>query len=141
MTVDRYFPLAGRILIGLTFAFFGLGKALAYGQTVTQITSVGLPFPKLAWLAAITLEIGGGLLLVVGYKVRPVALLLAVFSIVTAVYFHGNIADQNTLVHFFKNVIIAGGLLHIASFGSGDFSIDRKLVSSHGVYAGLAPVR
>jgi putative oxidoreductase len=92
-----------------------------------MISAVGLPFPPLAFLAAVTLEIGGGLLLIAGFKVRPVAAFLAIFSIVTAIYFHANLADQNTFVHFFKNVMMAGGLLQVAAFGAGDFSVDERL--------------
>jgi len=141
MSTDRYLPFVGRILIGLTFTFFGLGKAIDCGKTVAMITAVGLPFPSLAFLAAVSLEIVGGLLLIVGYKVQPVPLLLAVFSIVTASYFHCNIADENTLVHFFKNVIIAGGLFQIAGFGAGAFSIDQRASRGSGNFAGLSTAR
>jgi len=123
----RYAPLAGRLLIGLPFILFGLGKATTYGATVSMIEAVGLPVPSLAAIGAVTLEIVGGALLVAGYKVRPVAALLAIFSLVTAFYFHGNIADQNTFVHFFKNVMMTGGLLQIVGFGAGALSLDDYL--------------
>jgi len=126
MTNTRYLPFAGRLLIGLPFLLFGVGKAVTYGATVAMIEAVGLPLPPLAFLGAVTLEIVGGLMLVLGYKVRPVAAILAVFSIVTAIYFHANLTDQNTFVHFFKNVMMAGGLLQIAHFGAGALSIDER---------------
>jgi putative oxidoreductase len=140
MNATRYFPLAGRLLIGLPFVLFGLGKATTYAATVSMIQASGLPFPPLAFLTAVTLEIAGGLMLVAGYKVRPVAFLLAIFSIVTAIYFHGNLADQNSFVHFFKNVVMAGGLLQIASFGAGAISLEalfskRRDVPSNIVHA------
>ncbi|MCW2240678.1 DoxX family protein [Azospirillum canadense] len=123
----RYVPFAGRLLIGLPFILFGLGKATTYGATAAMIEAVGLPLPPLSFLGAVTLEIVGGALLVAGYKVRPVAALLAIFSMVTASYFHSNLADQNTFVHFFKNVMMTGGLLQIAAFGAGAFSLDEYL--------------
>ncbi|MBU3078741.1 DoxX family protein [Sphingomonas quercus] len=123
----RYAPLAGRLLIGLPFILFGLGKAATFGATAAMIGAVGLPVPPLAALGAITLEIVGGSLLVAGYKVRPVAALLAFFSMVTAFYFHSDLADQNTFVHFFKNVMMTGGLLQIVGFGAGAFSLDEYL--------------
>ncbi|OYZ73911.1 MAG: LysR family transcriptional regulator, partial [Rhizobiales bacterium 24-66-13] len=42
----------------------------------------------------------------------------------TAVLFHSNLADQNQMIHFLKNVAIAGGLLQVAAFGAGSFSLD-----------------
>ena len=67
----------------------------------------------------------GGLLLVVGYRVRPAALALAAFSLATTVSFHSNFADQNQMIHFLKNVMMAGGLLQIAAFGAGAISIEQ----------------
>jgi putative oxidoreductase len=69
-------------------------------------------------------EIGGGALLVVGYRARPVALIVALFALATAIFFHRNFADQNQMIHFLKNVMIAGGLLQIVYFGAGPMSID-----------------
>lgn len=123
----RYAPFAGRLLIGLPFMLFGFGKATTFGATVTMIGAVGLPVPPLAAIGAIALEIVGGALLVAGYKARPVAALLAIFSIVTALYFHSNLADTNTFVHFFKNVMMTGGLLQITGFGAGSLSLDEYL--------------
>ena len=129
MTSTRYVPLIGRLLIGLPFILFGLGKATTYDATVAMIAAVGLPLPRLAFIGAVTLEIVGGTLLVAGYKVLPIALVLAIFCMVTAVYFHRNLADQNTFVHFFKNVMMTGGLLQIAAFGAGALSLDSYVNS------------
>jgi putative oxidoreductase len=90
-----------------------------------MIAAAGLPFPPLAFAVAATVELGGGLLLVLGYQVRPVALALAVFSLAAAVSFHSNFADQNQMFHFLKNVMIAGGLLQIVAFGAGAISIEQ----------------
>lgn len=139
MNINRYLPLAGRLLIGLPFVLFGLGKATSYGATVAMIEAAGLPFPALAFFGAVTLEIVGGALLVAGYKVRPIALILAIFSLVTALCFHANLADQNTFVHFFKNLMMAGGMLPLAAFGAGAFSVDERLGKRRGAPAELAP--
>jgi len=122
----NYLPFIGRILIGLPFAMSGLSKLAAYGPTTVKIAAVGLPFPPLAFAVAVAAELGGGLLLVLGYRVRPVALGLALFSLATAVSFHGDFADQNQMIHFLKNVMMAGGLLQIAAFGAGVISIDNQ---------------
>jgi putative oxidoreductase len=120
----NYLAFIGRILIGLPFAMSGLSKLAAYGPTTAKIGAVGLPFPPLAFAVAVAVELGGGLLLILGYRVRPVALALAVFSLATAVSFHGDFADQNQMIHFLKNVMMAGGLLQIAAFGAGAISIE-----------------
>jgi putative oxidoreductase len=122
---SRYLPLIGRVLIGLPFAMSGMGKLAAYDVTTQMIGAVGLPLPSLAFAVAVAVELGGGLLLILGYRVRPVALALAVFSLATAVSFHSNFADQNQMIHFLKNVMLAGGLLQIAAFGAGAISIEN----------------
>lgn len=126
MNSTRFLAFAGRLLIGLPFILFGLGKATSYAATVATIKTVGLPLPPLAFLGAVVVEVVGGALLVAGYKVRPVAAAMAVFSIVTAIFFHGSLADQNSFVHFFKNIMITGGLLQIVAFGAGAFSLDSR---------------
>jgi putative oxidoreductase len=120
----RYLPFIGRVLIGVPFAMSGLSKLAAYGATTALITAAGLPFPPLAFAVAVAVELGGGVLLVLGYYVRPVALGLAVFALATAVSFHSNFADQNQMIHFLKNVMMAGGLLQIVAFGAGAISIE-----------------
>ena len=141
MDVTRYLPFIGRLLIGLPFAMSGFGKLAAYGATTGYIASVGLPVPPLAFAVAVAVELGGGLLLVAGYQTRYVAVALALFSIATALSFHNNFADQNQMIHFLKNVMMAGGLLQIAAFGAGAFSLDNRLSKVHGTVAALAPTR
>ena len=91
-----------------------------------MIIKVGLPLPPLAYAISVALEVGGGFLLIAGYQARIVSIGLALFSIATAVSFHGNFADQNQMFHFLKNVMLAGGLLQIAAFGAGALSLDGR---------------
>lgn len=126
MNVTRYFPFAGRLLIGLPFAFSGLGKLAATGPTRQLIAAAGLPLPSLALAVAITVELGGGLMLIAGYRVRAVAGAMAIFTIATALSFHTNFADQNQMIHFLKNVMITGGLMQIVAFGAGATSIQYR---------------
>jgi putative oxidoreductase len=141
MNATRYLPLIGRVLIGLPFAMSGLGKLAAYGPTTAMIAAAGLPVPPLAYLVAVALELGGGLLLIAGYQVRPVAVALAVFCVAAGVAFHSNFADQNQMIHFLKNVMMAGGLLQIAAFGAGAISLDNRLSRSRVAVANAAPAR
>ena len=74
--------------------------------------------------------IGGGLMLLVGYRTRLVALVLAAFSIITAIIFHNAFGDQNQFIHFLKNLAMAGGLLQVVAFGPGHFSFDNRRQTS-----------
>src|ERR1700730_9759460 len=135
MNATRYLPFVGRVLIGLPFAMSGLGKLAAYGPTTQMIGAVGLPLPPLAYAVAVAVELGGGLLLIAGFRARPVAIALALFSLATAVSFHSNFADQNQMIHFLKNVMLAGGLLQIAAFGAGAISFDSRFSRDHAAVA------
>ena len=126
MNAIRYAPFAGRLLIGLPFAMSGLGKLAAIGPTTEMIRAAGLPLPPVALALAVIVELGGGLLLIAGFKARIVATVLVLFSFATALSFHNNFADQNQMIHFLKNVMIAGGLLQIVAFGAGALSIDNR---------------
>jgi putative oxidoreductase len=126
VSATRYVPFVGRLLIGLPFAMSGLSKLAAIGPTTEMIRAAGLPLPSLALALSVAVELGGGLLLVAGFQARVVATVLALFSLATAVSFHSNFADQNQMIHFLKNVMMAGGLLQIVAFGAGALSIDNR---------------
>ena len=122
----RYLPFIGRLLIGGIFAMSGLTKASAYAATTAIITAAGLPFAPIGWVIALVVEVGLGLLLVAGYRVRPVAAILAIWCLVTAVVFHRDFANQNMMINFLKNIMLAGGLLQIVHFGAGALSLDAR---------------
>jgi putative oxidoreductase len=117
--------LAGRILLAVMFLLSGLGKLGAYSATAAYMTSAGVPGVLLP-LVIIT-EVGGALAIVVGWKTRTVAVLLAGFCLLTAIAFHRNFADQNQMINFLKNLSIAGGFLLLVANGPGPLSIDGRL--------------
>jgi len=117
--------LVGRIFIAVLFLLSGLGKLAAPAATQAYISAMGLPAPVLAYFGSMAVELIGGVLLIVGFRVRAVAVGMAVFTLLTAVFFHWNFADQNQMIHFLKNIAIAGGLLQVAAFGAGRFALDR----------------
>jgi putative oxidoreductase len=125
-------PALGRVLLAAIFILSGVGKLLAPAATIGYMESVGLPFATLGLVGAIALEVGGGLLLVVGLRTRLVAAVLAVFTIVTGLIFHHAIGDQNQMIHLLKNFAIAGGLLQVMAFGAGAYSLDQRGLSSGG---------
>jgi len=119
-------PLVGRILIAAIFLLSGISKISAPAATIGYIQSAGLPLPSVAFGIAALVELGGGLLLVLGYRTRLIAAILIVFAFATAIGFHHDFADQNQFIHFFKNVAIAGGLLQVVAFGGGRLSLDAR---------------
>lgn len=118
-----YLPLVARVLLALLFLLAGLGKIGDVAGTAGYMSSVGIP-GFLAW-PAIIFEIGVGVLLIVGWKTRIVALAAAAFCLVTAVLFHNNFADQIQMIMFLKNLSIAGGFLLLTANGAGKFAIDK----------------
>jgi len=124
--MNSIIELAGRVFLGHIFLMAGLSKLGAgYAGTAGYMESVGLSGGLLP--AVITLEIVGGLMVIVGFKVRWAAYALAAFSIIAGVIFHSNFADQMQMILFMKNVSIAGGLLLLSVHGAGLLSVDKKL--------------
>ncbi len=125
-TAPLYLPLIGRLLIAAPFLLSGVGKIAAYERVVGMISAAGLPLAPLGWLIAIVVEVGGGLLMITGFRVRLAAYVMAAFTLAAAVFFHRNFSDPNQMIHFLKNVVIFGALLNIAYFGAGPLSLDNR---------------
>ena len=126
-------PLAfvGRLLLAALFLPAGIGKITGFAGTVGYISSVGMPLPTVAAALALTVEILGGLALVFGFGTRIAALVLAFFTLMASFYFHAYWAvpaDQQMVMQllFFKNVAVVGGLLVLAAFGAGGWSVDGR---------------
>ena len=117
-------PTVGRALLASLFLISGFGKLAAPAATKAYIVYAGLPLPDLAYLIAVFVEVGLGLALLLGYRTRLVAALMAAFTLVTAFAFHAHFGDANQMTHFLKNVAITGGLLQVAVYGAGDFALD-----------------
>jgi putative oxidoreductase len=103
------FNWIGRALLALLFILAGVGKITGYDKTLAYMATQGVPGFLLP--AVIALELGGGLALLIGWRADIAAVLLAGFSIIAAVVFHRNFADQAQLTLFLKDFAIAGGLL------------------------------
>lgn len=127
----------GRLLIAVIFIVSGVGKVFAPAMTQGYIAAAGLPSPLAAYLIAIAVELGGGTLLILGFQTKFVAIALAIFSVATAVGFHHDFANQDQLIHFLKNLSMAGGLLQVAAFGPGTLSIDARRT----LPPGMSPAR
>jgi putative oxidoreductase len=121
--------LLGRVCIAALFVPSGWGKLGNFAGLVSNIASKGVPLPEACAVIAIAAELGLGLLLLLGWQTRWVALGLALFVIVITPIFHGYWAVPSAQVmaqsqNFFKNTAIVGGLLVFAAFGAGGWSWD-----------------
>jgi putative oxidoreductase len=123
-TALKFAELIGRILLSTLFLISGLGKISAYAATAGYMNTMGVPGALLPLVIAT--EVLGGILIVVGWKTRIVAFLLFGFCLLTALVFHTNFADQNQVIHFLKNLAIAGGFLQLVVNGAGPLSFDRR---------------
>lgn len=128
---SRFAPLAGRVLLALIFVISGYGKISGFAQTAGFMASKGMPIPEILLVGAIVVELGGGILLILGWQARLAALALFLFMIPATLVFHAfwtvDAAQmQNQFIHFFKNLCIMGGMLYIMAFGSGPYSLQRE---------------
>ena len=117
--------LVARLLLAALFLISGLAKVGAAEGTTAYIASAGLPFPELLYWATLAVEVVGGVLLIIGYQTRYAALVLGLFTLAAAVFFHADFADQMQFTSFLKNLSIAGGMFMVTIFGPGRLSIDR----------------
>lgn len=123
--------LAGRLLMALLFLPAGIDKVTGFAGTVGYISSVGLPMPQLGAVVALVVEIVGGLALIAGLGTRLAAIVLAAFTLVASFFFHpywAVPADQQMIPYllFYKNIAVVGGLLTIAAWGAGAWSVDAR---------------
>jgi len=118
--------LIGRILLSLLVLVAAWGKVRGLGGAEAYFTKLGVPSPSIMAPAVMIFEAVVGIMLVVGFKTRIAAILLALFCIVTAAVAHTNIADGNQLNHLLKNLAITGGALALAVSGPGAYSVDKR---------------
>jgi putative oxidoreductase len=116
--------LIGRLLLAALFVLEGWSKLRGYGAAAAYMERYSVP--ALLLPLVIVVELGGGLLLAVGWQTRWAALALALFSIAAALIFHLNFADRNQVLHFEKDLAIAGGLLALFAFGPGRYALDES---------------
>ncbi|MBL4639638.1 MAG: DoxX family protein [Kordiimonadaceae bacterium] len=123
--LDPYATLIGRILLSLIFIATGAGKLAGDpAATIGYMESVGVP--GFLFYPSTPFELLGGIAILIGYRTRIVAFLMAGFCIIAAALFHSNFADQIQMYLFMKNISMAGGFLILMRFGAGEFSIDNR---------------
>jgi putative oxidoreductase len=123
-SLKPYADVVGRVLIAALFVLAGWGKISGYAGTQAYMQHAGVPGSLLPLV--ILLELGGGIAIIIGLYTRPVALLLAGFSIIAGMLFHGGSADQTQQIMLLKDLGLAGGFLFLAANGAGRLSIDAR---------------
>ncbi|MGR3909382.1 DoxX family protein [Burkholderia sp. SR8] len=140
-SVDSGVIFFARLALAALFLWGGVMKLLGYSDFIGYLHRMNVPYPQVMGPIVVVIEALGALLLIVGYKVKPLALLMAVYTVATAMVGHNfwdatDAAVQHDMViHFWKNIAIAGGFLLLFVTGAGGASIDalRRPSSSYGV--------
>jgi putative oxidoreductase len=119
--------LIGRILLSALFLIEGIGKIFMQEDVVMYMENYGIP--GILFIPAVILEILFPLLLIVGYKTKMAAFVMALFTFTVAIIFHTDFSDGMQLIFFLKDLAIAGGFMIIIAYGSNKFSLDHLLKS------------
>jgi putative oxidoreductase len=119
--------LLARILGSAIFILSGWAKVMAGAGVAGSMAKHGLPYPMLAAIVADIVELGGGVLLLVGLFTRPAAVVLAVWCVATALVAHADWSNPANKVNFMKNMAMTGGYIAIATLGAGELSLDAML--------------
>lgn len=114
-----------RIMMGIAFLYYGISKLFGI-SAITAFVGTKLPLPGLVFWLAVVIETGTGLLLLIGWKSRPVAAFLAFYCVFTALVFHTNFAVMPIRDHFFSNLVMAAGFLYLVATGPGAWALDNK---------------
>ena len=117
--------LLSRVLMAAIFVQGGINKAMAPTATMAMMARYSLPLPGAAYAVALLVEIGAGIAFLIGWKARHAALVLAIWCVATAFVAHYHPDDRGQMIHFMKNLCMAGGFLQIVAYGAGRFSVDR----------------
>lgn len=118
--------LIARIFVAVLFLIAAYNKFKGLGGTTGYMTKLGVPAPSIMAPVVAAFELVAGLLLLVGFKTRLVALAIGVFVVMAALLAHTNFADGNQLNHFLKNFAIVGACLALFVTGGGAYSVDAK---------------
>ncbi len=123
-TLTNAAALLGRILLSLIFITSGWSKLFAYSGTAAYMAKAGVP--EILLPLVILTELGGGLLVLVGFQARIAGFLLAGFCLVTGYLFHLDPSNQGQMINFWKNITMAGGFLTLFAHGAGAWSVDGR---------------
>ena len=112
----------GRLLLSILFLIEGLGKISMQENVITYMEDYGVP--GILFLPATALEILFPIILIVGYKTKWAASVMAIFTFTVAIIFHTDFSDGMQMIFFLKDLAIAGGFMIIVAYGPGKISLD-----------------
>jgi putative oxidoreductase len=124
--LKTYLPPLGRLLMSSLFVWDGVRQLLSPSVFVQYFASEHVPLPNVAIWISIPIHLLGGMALLVGFKTRWTAALLALLCVGTAFGVHLPIGDQDNMIHFYKNLVMTGGFLYVIAFGASAVSIDGR---------------
>lgn len=124
--MEKYGPIIGRVLIALIFILSVFGKITDFSGTIGYMQAFNVPFTAFVLVIAIAIELLGGISLILGLKTKWGAGALIIYTAIVTLIFHTNLADQTQMIQFLKNLAIIGGLILIANYGPGRFSLDKN---------------
>lgn len=124
--LKTYLPPLGRLLMSSLFIWDGILQLRSPSGFAQYLASTHVPVPNVTIWISVIIHLLGGMALLVGFKTRWAAALLALVSVGTAFGVHLPIGDQDNMIHFFKNLVMTGGFLYVIAFGAGAVSIDGK---------------
>ena len=119
----------GRILLSALFLIEGIGKISMQEDVIMYMEDYGVP--EILFIPAVILEILFPLLLIVGYKTKLSALIMALFTLTVAIIFHTNFSEEMQVIFFLKDIAIAGGFMIIIVYGPGKISLDHYFKLKH----------
>ena len=119
--------LIGRIFLSVLFLIEGIGKLFTQEQVITYMEDYGVP--GMLFIPAVVVEILFPLFLIIGYKTRLTALVMALFTFTVAIIFHTDFTEGTQMVFFLKDLAIAGGFMIIFAYGPNRISLDYFLKS------------
>ena len=121
--------LLGRIFLSLLFLIEGIGKISIQEDVIMYMENYGVP--GILFVPAVILEILFPLLLIVGYKTKLAALVMALFTLSVAIIFHADFSEKMQMIFFLKDLAIAGGFMIIFAYGPNKISLDHYFKSKH----------
>ena len=126
--LKTYLAPLGRLLLSSVFIWAGIGQLLDPSGTAQYFEHVHVPLPEVAVWISIAIHLVGGVALLVGFKTRWAAAVLAIFCIGTAFGVHLLAGDLGNMINFYKNLAMTGGYLYVVAYGAGRFSMDGPAV-------------
>jgi putative oxidoreductase len=124
--IKSYLPLLGRVLLSAIFIVDGILQLSDPGGTARYFAKVHVPIPNFGVWISVAIHLLGGLAILLGFRTRWAASILALFCLATAFGVHLPAGDMANMIHFLKNLAIAGGFVYVVAFGAGPISVDGR---------------